>query len=177
MQAQVLKWGKSLAVRIPKPIADHAQLRLGDPLEIAVAADGLVQIHRVRETPTLAQLVSKSLRRIAIRKFPEGWRSEGNPSNGEPHVPDTGDIVFLDFDPQVGRDQAKRRPALVLTDLRYNRASGLAVVGPLISKVKPCPFTLPITVGSVEGAVLVDQLKSMDWVGGARNFTPKLQQT
>jgi len=82
-----------------------------------------------------------------------------------PYVPDTGDIVFLDFDPQVGREQAKRRPALVLTDLRYNRASGLAVVCPLtsrVSKVKPpYPFTLPITVGSVEGAVLVDQLKSM----------------
>ena len=40
------------------------------------------------------------------------------------YVPDTGDIIFLDFDPQVGREQAKRRPALVLTDLRYNRASG-----------------------------------------------------
>ena len=80
-----------------------------------------------------------------------------------PYVPDTGDIVFLDFDPQVGREQYERRPALVLTDLRYNRASGLAVVCPLTSKVKPYPFTLPITVGSVEGAVLVDQLKSMDW--------------
>ncbi len=57
------------------------------------------------------------------------------------YVPDTGDIVFLDFDPQVGREQAKRRPALVLADLRYNRASGLAVVCPLTSKVKPYPFT------------------------------------
>jgi mRNA interferase MazF len=50
-----------------------------------------------------------------------------------PYVPDTGDIVFMDFDPQVGREQAKRRPALILTDLRYNRASGLAVVCPLTS--------------------------------------------
>jgi antitoxin MazE len=59
MQAQVLKWGNSLAVRIPKPIADDARLRLGDPLEIAVAADGIVQMHRVGEIPTLAQLVSQ----------------------------------------------------------------------------------------------------------------------
>jgi len=59
MQAQVLKWGNSLAVRIPKPIADDAQLQLGDPLEIAVAADGVVQIHRVGEIPTLAQLVAQ----------------------------------------------------------------------------------------------------------------------
>ncbi len=90
-----------------------------------------------------------------------------------PYVPDTGDIVFLDFDPQVGREQAKRRPALVLTDLSYNRASGLALVCPLTSKVKPYAFTLPITVGSVEGAVLVDQLKSMDWAGRGAEFHSK----
>jgi mRNA interferase MazF len=81
------------------------------------------------------------------------------------YVPDAGDIVFLDFDPQIGREQAKRRPALVLTDARYNRASGLAVVCPLTSKRKPYPFALPVTVGEVEGAILVDQLKSMDWAG------------
>jgi mRNA interferase MazF len=90
-----------------------------------------------------------------------------------PYVPDTGDIVFMDFDPQVGREPAKRRPALILTDLRYNRASGLAVVCPLTSKVKPYPFTLPITVGGVDGAVLVDQLKSMDWSGRRAEFHSK----
>jgi mRNA interferase MazF len=74
---------------------------------------------------------------------------------------------MLDFDPQVGREQAKRRPALVLTDERYNRASGLAVVCPLTSKRKPYPFALPVKIDQVEGAVLVDQLKSLDW--SARN--------
>jgi mRNA interferase MazF len=90
-----------------------------------------------------------------------------------PYVPDTGDIVFMDFDPQVGGELAKRRPALVLTDLQYNRASGLAVVCPLTSKVKPYPFSLPIAVGGVEGAVLVDQLKSMDWSGRRAEFHSK----
>ena len=89
------------------------------------------------------------------------------------YVPGAGDIVYLDFDPQVGRDQPKRRPALVLTDIRYNRASGMAVVCPLTSKVKPYPFTLPIKVGEVEGAVLVDQLKSMDWEGRGAEFHSK----
>ena len=90
-----------------------------------------------------------------------------------PYVPDAGDIVFMDFDPQVGREQAKRRPALILTDVRYNRASGLAVVCPLTSKVRPYPFTLPISVGGVDGAVLVDQLKSMDWSGRRAEFHSK----
>jgi mRNA interferase MazF len=86
------------------------------------------------------------------------------------YVPDAGDIVMMDFDPQVGRERAKRRPALVLTDERYNRASGLAVVCPLTSKRKPYPFALPITMDKVEGAVLVDQLKSMDWIGRQAKF-------
>lgn len=90
-----------------------------------------------------------------------------------PYVPEAGHIVIMDFDPQVGREQAKRRPALVLTDQRYNRASGLAVVCPLTSKRKPYPFALPTKVDQVEGAVLVDQLKSMDWTGRKAVFHSK----
>jgi len=89
------------------------------------------------------------------------------------YVPNAGDIVFLDFDPQAGREQAKRRPALVLTDVRYNRASGLAVVCPLTSKRKPYPFALPVTVDDVEGAILVDQLKSLDWASRGAEFHSK----
>ena len=92
------------------------------------------------------------------------------------YVPEAGDIVFIDFNPQVGHEQPKRRPALVLTDHRYNRASGLAVVCPLTSKRKPYPFALPIKVDKVEGAVLVDQLKSLDWAGRQAQFTPKPSQ-
>lgn len=91
------------------------------------------------------------------------------------YVPDAGDIVMMDFDPQVGREQAKRRPALVLTDQRYNRASGLAVVCPLTSKRKAHPFSLPVAVGEVEGAVLVDQLKSLDWEMRKANFHSKAE--
>jgi mRNA interferase MazF len=90
------------------------------------------------------------------------------------YVPDAGDIVFLDFDPQVGREQAKRRPALVLTDTRYNRASGLAVVCPLTSKRKPYPFALSVEIAGVEGAILVDQLKSMDWAGCRAEFHSRI---
>lgn len=79
------------------------------------------------------------------------------------YVPHAGDIVWLDFDPQSGREQAKRRPALVVTDQSYNRASGLAVVCPLTSQRKAYPFALPAVVDKVEGAILVDHLKSLDW--------------
>jgi len=92
-----------------------------------------------------------------------------------PYVPEAGDIVMMDFDPQVGREQARRRPALVLTDQRYNRASGLAVVCPLTSQRKSYPFALPVAVGQVEGAVLVDQLKSVDWAGRKAKFHSKAE--
>jgi len=91
------------------------------------------------------------------------------------YIPEAGDIVMMDFDPQIGREQAKRRPALVLTDQRYNRASGLAVVCPLTSKRKPYPFALPVSLDQVEGAVLVDQLKSLDWSGRKTKFHSKAE--
>lgn len=79
------------------------------------------------------------------------------------YVPRAGDLIWLDFDPQAGREQAKRRPALVVTDQAYNRASGLVLVCPLTSRRKQYPFSLPVNIDKVEGAVLVDQLKSLDW--------------
>jgi mRNA interferase MazF len=89
------------------------------------------------------------------------------------YVPQTGDIVWLDFDPQAGREQAKRRPALVVTDQSYNRASGLAIVCPLTSRRKPYPFALPVSIDKVDGAVLVDHIKSMDWTARKTTFHSK----
>ena len=89
------------------------------------------------------------------------------------YVPRAGDIVWLDFDPQAGREQARRCPALVLTEQSYNKASGLAIVCPLTSRRRPYPFALPVTVDQVEGAVLVDHLKSMDWTARRATFHPK----
>ena len=93
------------------------------------------------------------------------------------YVPDAGDIVWLDFDPQAGHEQSRRRPALVLTDRAYNRASGLLVVCPLTSKRKPYPFALPVVIKKIEGAVLVDQLKSLDWKSRNAGFHSKADPT
>jgi len=80
-----------------------------------------------------------------------------------PYVPDVGDIIYLDFDPQAGREQAKRRPALVLTGRKYNKAAGLAVVCPLTSVIKPYPFALRVHIMGRDGCVLTDHVKSVDW--------------
>ncbi len=89
------------------------------------------------------------------------------------YIPEAGDIAWLDFDPQAGREQGRRRPVLILTDQTYNRSSGLVVVCPLTSKRKPYPFALPVTVGKVEGAILVDYIKSMDWEARKAAFHSK----
>jgi mRNA interferase MazF len=89
------------------------------------------------------------------------------------YVPAAGDVVWMDFAPQKGREQAKRRPALVLTERSYNRASGLVVVCPLTSRRKNYPFALPTVLDQVEGAVLVDHLKSMDWAARRASFHSK----
>jgi mRNA interferase MazF len=89
------------------------------------------------------------------------------------YVPGAGDIIWIDFDPQAGREQAKRRPALVVTERSYNRASGLVIVCPLTSRRKPYPFALPVLVDKVEGAVLVDHVKSMDWTARKATFHSK----
>src|SRR2546423_14310635 len=89
------------------------------------------------------------------------------------YVPRAGDVVWLDFDPQAGREQSKRRHALVITDHTYNRASGLAVVCPLTSRRKPYPFALPVNVAKSEGAILVDHLKSLDWTARKATFHSK----
>ena len=82
------------------------------------------------------------------------------------YVPERGDVVWIDVDPQVGHEQAGRRPALVLSEGFYNRQSGLAVFCPITNQVKGYPFEVLIPVGlAVKGVVLVDQVKSLDWPG------------
>jgi mRNA interferase MazF len=78
------------------------------------------------------------------------------------YVPDRGDIVWLDFDPQAGHEQAGHRPALVLSPAAYNAKVGLLVACPMTTRPKGYPFEVLIA-GGVPSAVLADQVKSLDW--------------
>jgi mRNA interferase MazF len=79
-----------------------------------------------------------------------------------PYVPDVGDVVWLNFDPQAGHEQAGHRPALVLTPARYNRVTGLLVVCPMTSRIKNYAFEVVVT-HAPPSAILADQVKSFDW--------------
>lgn len=80
------------------------------------------------------------------------------------YVPARGDLVWLQFNRQTGHEQAGHRPALVISPVSYNRRVGLAVCCPVTSQVKGYPFEVLLPNGlGVEGAVLSDQMKSLDW--------------
>lgn len=79
------------------------------------------------------------------------------------YVPDAGDIVWLQFDPQAGHEQAGHRPALVISPAAYNGKTGLMVCCPMTTQVKGYPFEVVIA-GARAGAALADQVKSLDWV-------------
>jgi mRNA interferase MazF len=81
-----------------------------------------------------------------------------------PWTPDRGDLVWLTFDPQAGREQAGRRPALVLSPGAYNAKTGLAFMCPITSQQKGYPFEVPLPADlPIQGAILTDHLKSVDW--------------
>jgi mRNA interferase MazF len=80
------------------------------------------------------------------------------------YVPDRGDAVWISLTPQAGREQAGRRPALVISPAAYNGTVGLAVLCPITSQVKGYPFEVGIPPGlAVRGVVLSDHIKSLDW--------------
>jgi mRNA interferase MazF len=78
------------------------------------------------------------------------------------YVPDAGDIVWLNFTPQAGHEQAGHRPALVLSPAGYNSKTSLMICCPLTTQIKNYPFEVLIG-GTPPSAVLADQVKSLDW--------------
>jgi mRNA interferase MazF len=80
------------------------------------------------------------------------------------YVPERGDIIWLEFNPQAGHEQAGYRPAFVVSPRSYNEKVGLALVCPVTAQTKGYPFEVPLpAAGKTRGAILSDQLKNLDW--------------
>jgi len=94
------------------------------------------------------------------------------------YVPERGDAVWLDFNPQSGHEQAGRRPALVISPFAYNRKVGLALFCPITSQVKGYPFEVALPkAAKLKGVVLSDQIKSLDWQARNIEFATKLPES
>ena len=78
------------------------------------------------------------------------------------YVPETGDIVWLEFNPQAGHEQSGHRPALVISPSIYNSKTGLMVCCPLTTQIKGHPFEVITEVDGIYCAILSDKVKSLD---------------
>jgi mRNA interferase MazF len=87
------------------------------------------------------------------------------------YVPESGDIVWLRFSPQTGREQAGHRPALVISPAAYNGKTSLMLCCPMTTHVKGYPFEVLV---ANSGAVLADQVKSLDWIQRQAKFKGKV---
>ena len=90
------------------------------------------------------------------------------------YVPEKGDFITLSFDPQSGHEQKGRRPALVISNFLFNKATGLAIVCPITSTNRGIPFHLPVPASSsLTGFVMVEQVKSVDYNARKAKFVEK----
>lgn len=93
---------------------------------------------------------------------------------GRSYVPDTGDLVWLTFDPQAGHEQGGRHPALILSPREYNAKARMALACPITSQVKGYPFEVTIPPGgAITGVVLADHIKNLDWHARKATFEAK----
>ncbi|MCK1274784.1 type II toxin-antitoxin system PemK/MazF family toxin [Bradyrhizobium sp. 61] len=94
-------------------------------------------------------------------------------SSVEPYCPDVGDFVRLQFDPQAGREQAGRRPALVLSPRKYNSLVRLCILCPMTNQAKGYPYEVLVdsALPMGGGVILVDQIKSLSWTERKCEFT------
>ncbi|MCW3096984.1 MAG: transcriptional modulator of MazE/toxin, MazF [Chthonomonadaceae bacterium] len=93
------------------------------------------------------------------------------------YIPAKGDFITLTFDPQSGHEQRGRRPALVLSNLAFNQATGLAIVCPLTNTDRGVPFHLPVPdSSSLTGFVMVEQVKSVDYNARQARFVEAAPQ-
>jgi mRNA interferase MazF len=97
------------------------------------------------------------------------------PGNLKPYIPQRGDIIWIDLDPSKGSEIKKTRPALVVSPFSYNEKVGLVLLCPITSYKKGYPFEVELSSkGKVEGVILSDQIKSLDWRARNAKFEEKV---
>ena len=91
------------------------------------------------------------------------------------YQPGRGDLIWLDFTPHSGTEQAGRRPALVLSEQAFNIATGLAFVCPITNQGKGGGFEVPLPRGlGISGFVLTDHMRSLDWISRNAAFAGRV---
>ena len=147
-RAVVGRWGKNLAIRFPAEIAEAARLSEGERVEIAASGDEVV----IRKLPAetlpsrpCSPAAAGSLAGALPRRLRLGCGSRSRAHRGmneAEYWPDAGDLIWTDFDPTLGREQAGRRPALVVSPTAFALNTGFVLVCPITSRVRPFPTSV-----------------------------------
>jgi len=90
------------------------------------------------------------------------------------YIPERGDVIWLNFSPQIGHEQQGKRPAVVISPQAYNQKTRLALLCPITTKEKGYPFEVQINNKKIHGVVLSDQIKSLAWQERGAEFIAKL---
>ncbi len=91
------------------------------------------------------------------------------------YIPNRGDIVWLNFSPQAGHEQRGKRPAIIISPKGYNEKTHLALCCPITSNQKGYPFEVILKGKKIDGVVLADHIKSLDWKARKIKFIEKAQ--
>lgn len=90
------------------------------------------------------------------------------------YMPDAGDLAWINFDRQTGREQAKNRPALVLTDAAFNEATGLLIACPITRTERPWGTRVPLAGTTTAGHIMIEQVKTIDWRARGATFIEQI---
>ena len=92
------------------------------------------------------------------------------------YVPSRGDLLWVNFSPQIGHEQASKRPACVVSSKSYNKKSGLVLLCPITSSIKGYPFEVDIVSNKINGVILTDQVRSIDWTARKVTFIDSINK-
>ncbi len=88
------------------------------------------------------------------------------------YAPRTGDLIWTDFDPTKGREQAGRRAAIVVSSVAFTKNTGLAIVYPITSRVRPFPTSVVLPPGlPIAGEILTSHIRSIDTIARPIRYT------
>ena len=89
------------------------------------------------------------------------------------YIPNKGDLIWLDFSPQMGYEQKGKRPAIVISSKEYNKKTHLSLCCPITSNRKNYPFEVVLRAQKIKGVILTDHLKNLDWKARKAKFIEK----
>lgn len=94
----------------------------------------------------------------------------------EKYIPQKGDLVLLNFDPQAGHEQKGRRPALIISNSPFNKKLGLAIVCPITNTDRNFPFHIKLNAKNLTGFIMTEQIKSIDYNARKIKFVEKIDK-